>query len=623
MSQDGSKTPRPTDNTSQITNVFSPAAASLVPGTPPSEGISQAPAPGSAVRAPGSVSPISAASDIVGRVLFSPGATSGDVSDSGSSSGGPPPPPTAAASASAPALPDYERLFGIIIDALGGTGQEGENIVTDAGILDSKHEQSKVGLLQIGGDPRNPPLTDEGYRAEMDNYYGSILRGDYDDVVNTFSAFKHALDTLNVERDRDTDKGRIVYYELPTPPTQCERAGSTEKDKPLCWLCGCPTGLKNDQEIAMRKVEHSRAECEHVLPAPLMCLLEILYNRNIDEVSLTQVQKDLRALCYDNSCHLCNWQKSDAMFIQRQNIDGVFQPFKPNPMIIITELLNYFMTLAGTKSSDTDAIFWRGALDPEIRSYGSIVRVGRQDAAPPPQRKFYPNLIRASLVGIPGAVYYGLGNPIRTATNDAIAQSATDAMGRNDSDVAREAFGANRDARTALESIGSDISAYYRTYKTLPRGAASAPAVENALAGRTWTTSGNLDVAAKGLMTVNKRAAVNWIIRRFCSVFDYVNRICGILNTEDGTRLWEGKKAAIGGLTVSPMTWLRRLSNENNGPVVYAAWRQKMEAKRLMSGKKRKIGEVGGLRFTIRRRSESRQTKKNRMRKPRVIEVSV
>jgi hypothetical protein len=512
-------------------------------------------------------------------------------------------------------------LFGIIIDALGGTGQEGENIVTDAGILDSKHEQSKVGLLQIGGDPRNPPLTDEGYRAEMDNYYGSILRGDYDDVVNTFSAFKHALDTLNVERDRDTDKGRIVYYELPTPPSQCERAGSTEKDKPLCWLCGCPTGLKNDQEIAMRKVEHSRAECEHVLPAPLMCLLEILYNKNIDDASLTQVQKDLRTLCYDNSCHLCNWQKSDAMFIQRQNIDGVFQPFKPNPMIIITELLNYFMTLAGTKSSDTDPVFWRGALDPEIRSYGSIVRVGRQDAAPPPQRKFYPNLIRASLVGIPGAVYYGSANPIRTATNNAIAQNATDAMGRNDPDVAREAFGANRDARTALESISSDISAYYRTYKTLPRGAAAAPAVENALAGRTWTTSGNLDVATKSLMTVNKRAAVNWIIRRFCSVFDYVNRICGILNTQDGTRLWEGKKAAIGGLTVSPMTWLKRLSNDNNGPVVYAAWRQKMEAKRLMSGKKRKIGEVGGFRFTIRRRSETRQTKKNRRRK--VIEVSV
>jgi hypothetical protein len=31
----------------------------------------------------------------------------------------------------------------------------------------------------------------------------------------------------------------------------------------------------------------------------------------------------------------------------------------------------------------------------------------------------------------------------------------------------------------------------------------------------------------------------------------------------------------------------------------------------------------GGFRFTIRRRSETRQTKKNKMRKPRVIEVNV
>jgi hypothetical protein len=310
------------------------------------------------------------------------------------------------------------------------------------------------------------------------------------------------------------------------------------------------------------------------------------------------------------------------MFIQRQNVDGVFEPFKPNPMIIITELLNYFMTLAGTRASDTDPIFWRGPLAPEIRTYGSIVRVGRQDADPA-QIKFYPNLIRASLNGIPGAVYYGSPNPIREETNEAIAQSATDAGGLNDSDVAREAFGGDIDARTALETISSDISAYYRSYKTLPRGAAAAPVLDNAVAGRTWTTSNGLDVGTKALMTVNKRSAVNWIIRRFCSVFGYVNRICVTLNTPEGTRLWEEKKAAIGDLTVPPMTWLRRLSADNNGPRVYAAWQQKMEAKRLMSGKKRPRPE-GGIRFTIRRRSETRQTKKNRrMRKPRMIEVNV
>jgi len=577
MSQDGNKTPPPRDTISQALTATLPDASQMF-GTPDRRS-----------DASSGRSPLSAVGE-----LFP-----GSSSDSDGSGG----PPTS----------DYGRLFGLIIDALGGTGQEGENIVTDAGILDSKHERSTSGLLQIGGDPRNPPLTDDEYRTEIQNYNLSIPAGNYDDVVKTFSAFKYALDTLNVERDRDTDKGRLVYYELPTPPSQCERAGSREEDKPLCWLCGCPTGLKNDQDVAMRKVEHSRAECEHVLPAPLMCLLEILYNRNIDEASLSPVQIQLRALCYENSCHLCNWQKSDAMFIQKQGSG----PFRPNPMIIITELLNYFMTLAGTKASDTDPVFWRGPLDPEIRSYGSIVRVGRQDAAPD-QRAFYPNLIRASLNGISGAVYYA-PKVIQETTNNAIAQSARDARGQNDPDVAREAFGDNKGAREALESISSVISDYYRTYKTPPRGATAAPAVENAVVGRSWTLSGNLDVGTRALMTVNKRAAVNWIIRRFCSVFNYVNRICEILNTPDGTRLWDEKKAAIGDLTVPPMTWLRRLSGQNNGPAVYAAWRQKMEAKRLMSGKKRP--RDGGLRFTIRRRSETRQTKKNRRR--RVIEVSV
>lgn len=88
MSQ-GSKTP-PGDELSQATRVFQSAVASLVPGTPPSEGISQAPAPGSAERAPGSVSPISNAS-VVAR-LFSPDASSGAESDgSGSAPAAPPP----------------------------------------------------------------------------------------------------------------------------------------------------------------------------------------------------------------------------------------------------------------------------------------------------------------------------------------------------------------------------------------------------------------------------------------------------------------------------------------------------------------------------------------------------
>ena len=90
MSQ-GSKTPPSGDEISQATRVFQSAVASLVPGSPPSEGISQAPAPGSAERAPGSVSPISNAS-VVAR-LFSPGASSGAESDGLGSAPAPAAPP--------------------------------------------------------------------------------------------------------------------------------------------------------------------------------------------------------------------------------------------------------------------------------------------------------------------------------------------------------------------------------------------------------------------------------------------------------------------------------------------------------------------------------------------------
>jgi hypothetical protein len=98
-------------------------------------------------------------------------------------------------------------------------------------------------------------------------------------------------------------------------------------------------------------------------------------------------------------------------------------------------------------------------------------------------------------------------------------------------------------------------------------------------------------------LKVDPARADIWIRDRFSKIFDRMTEVCAMLNAEPKI-----------------VDYVKSLANE---PI--------LTQKDFVS-----LGAVpnlpprtGGLRFTIRRRSESRQTKKNRMRKPRVIEVSV
>ena len=113
--------------------------------------------------------------------------------------------------------------------------------------------------------------------------------------------------------------------------------------------------------------------------------------------------------------------------------------------------------------------------------------------------------------------------------------------------------------------------------------------------------------------SVDREKAWAWIRTRYMEIWTRMNELCGILNREH-----ERIEGSVRSLAEQPL-----LTSENIDTL--EAWSQVREpagapAESVGTKKRRR----GGMSFTVHRRSETRQTKKNRrMRKPRVIEVNV
>jgi len=120
---------------------------------------------------------------------------------------------------------------------------------------------------------------------------------------------------------------------------------------------------------------------------------------------------------------------------------------------------------------------------------------------------------------------------------------------------------------------------------------------------------GSLRAAMKSLQAagipqdVNRNKAWNWIRGRFEEIHRRMVEVCEYFNREQN----EVIVASARRLATTPVLTANNFIALNKLPNLPP------------------LARDGGrrLRFTIRRRSESRQTKKNKMRKPRVIEVSV
>jgi hypothetical protein len=112
--------------------------------------------------------------------------------------------------------------------------------------------------------------------------------------------------------------------------------------------------------------------------------------------------------------------------------------------------------------------------------------------------------------------------------------------------------------------------------------------------------------------SVDREKAWAWIRTRYMAIWTRMNDLCVILNREH-----EQIEASVRSLAEQPLLTPGDIDELN-------AWSKVSvpagaAAAESVGSKRRRAG----VRFTIRRRSESRQTKKNRMRKPRVIEVNI
>jgi len=153
----------------------------------------------------------------------------------------------------------------------------------------------------------------------------------------------------------------------------------------------------------------------------------------------------------------------------------------------------------------------------------------------------------------------------------------------------------------------------------LPGVAAAAPAVADLAAApgpaavpappRISDAKEHLDAlgAARIPLTVDREKAWAWIRTRYMAIWTRMNELCGILNREN-----DRIEASCNLLTQQPLLTVLNIDTLD-------AW-SKVPTAAAARGKRTRVGGER-LRFTIRRRSESRQTKKNRRR--RVIEVNV
>jgi hypothetical protein len=117
------------------------------------------------------------------------------------------------------------------------------------------------------------------------------------------------------------------------------------------------------------------------------------------------------------------------------------------------------------------------------------------------------------------------------------------------------------------------------------------------------------ELRAAGVPTkVNRDKAWSWIRSRYLAIWTRMDTLCTLLNREHETI-----EQSVIRLAGNPLFTVADIE-------ALGAW-DKIKLSQERAGKKRRLEETGGVRFTIRRRSESRQTKKNRRR--RVIEVRV
>jgi len=453
-------------------------------------------------------------------------------------------------------------------------------------------------------------------------------------------------------------------WEKPTASEQCATAGTVNTN---CWLCGSVVDTKQTTisgSVIRVCGNANKNECEHVLPASFMMFLKTLINRNNNSTHDPEITKRF----YDASCNLCNNKKSDGLYVKAfWQGDGSLK-FEPHLDNIIHDIVLFIIAVrcnTGAEVFSSDASGEDRRLPPwpgVPAAYGDVPTIAVQD----PQGEDWPASALPAEVNWPDA-----GRDARWVN------AAMRTAPRCDDEEVVAGFAAAAAAAVAAAAFAPPAAVHFFTYKKTtvrsppppftkysvsvntfasvtsltkdavtqkfhnparayieltaadPSAAASAPAgidvgaIETELAGDSTMvglTPGLIAIVqpsklssalaslrnAGVVSTVDRDKAWTWINGRFSAIYSRVQQVCDHLNGEANPRI----VAYTRQLATRPI-----LDTEANFINLGAIPNLRPPPALLAPAGGRR------LRFTIRRRSESRQTKKNRRR--RVIEVSV
>jgi hypothetical protein len=380
-------------------------------------------------------------------------------------------------------------------------------------------------------------ITPEEYRTQIQEFWRTNQAADR--VNSTFYLMKKALELHNVERNRISKKGILKGYEYPNPTGQCKTVKGDAVGN-ICWLCGgfAPynwQNLKPETQMGICKVFFNRRECEHILPVNLMYFLKTLVNKQIPPT--TEIQKKLQKLLYDNSCRLCNGKKDNGLYIRTQTTGGDIEPHIPN---ILSDVLTFFTVYGSTTGPCESGNGNMGDVPAELEGVGSLVHV---------KGKYYPNVIRAQLN--PGFV----PSPTKQSTQSDKAKQL--------SGPGPILSGIQTNYPEAYDKLTSEPGITELTTSTF--GNELLPHVTTILKGKLHTAS-SLEGPFKEIARVDQKVAVDWILRRFCIIYDRMKAICDVLNSPEGKALWNTQTDSILLGTGEPMKQIKALAVINNGP---------------------------------------------------------
>ena len=428
----------------------------------------------------------------------------------------------------------YEELYNHIVSLL-GTSEGDKDIITHLiEVIESEEEQDGGSAKMISSDE---------YKTEITKYNKELEKEEKDDVKKCFFLIQKALELYNVGRRRESSKGRKSGYEVPEPPGQCKNVLGQDYTSNKCWLCGGFAPYNQwDNNVGICDILSNQSECEHILPVNLMFFMKVLY---LNELQKNVVENDsslkkLQKMLYDNSCHLCNKSKDNGIYIQKTG-----NKFEPQVKSILIDVITFFLVFEKYGKDKTCDLNNKIKNSQELSKVRSLVFVGD---------KYYPNPIRGQL-----DTNFSKNPQTDQSKNASEAEKAsnfTTLMSRIEQSHL-EAYN-----KLVYEPNLKGLYNDYSGFRDAVEGTNIATTISNK---KIFNKAETLSEELKQIAKMNKNVAVEWIVRRFCIIYDRMKTICDELN-KNIENVWNKSKNELLDGKGKVIELIRTLGKENNGP---------------------------------------------------------